>query len=285
MSGPFEGLRPPPGGWPEGDPPFLAYADAQVGVNWSLELEALHERATARHPLDVLTRAAVLDALEDALPAEGSLLDLGCSSGHLLAEAHARRPDIALAGVDLVPAGLERAHARVPSASLLLTDAQRLPLCDATVDAVAATNLLEHVRDDEAVLSEIARVLRPGGRAALVVPAGPGLFDYYDALLGHERRYARGELACKAIAAGLRPEAESGLGTLLYPAFWAVKRFHRLRKRELSRAEMESRVRADIARSGGSHLVALACRIEGSLRARGVRPRAGIRFLIVLSRA
>ena len=40
-----------------------------------------------------------------------------------------------------------------------------------------------------------ARILRPGARAVIVVPAGPGTYDYYDRFLGHERRYARGELA------------------------------------------------------------------------------------------
>ena len=46
-------------------------------------------------------------------------------------------------------------------------------------------------------------VVRPGAPAVIVVPAGPGTYDYYDRFLGHERRYARHELSRKAAAAGL----------------------------------------------------------------------------------
>ena len=70
----------------------------------------------------------------------------------------------------------------------------RIPIASATADVVVSTNVLEHVRDDEAALIEILRVLRPGGRAALVVPAGRGIYDYYDRFLRHERRYGRREL-------------------------------------------------------------------------------------------
>ncbi len=83
----------------------------------------------------------------------------------------------------------------------------------ATADALVALNLLEHLPDDGAALAEFARVLRPGGRAVVVVPANPRLYDYYDAHLRHERRYARrragrpgpGRRACAGGAA--RPSA------------------------------------------------------------------------------
>ena len=92
-----------------------------------------------------------------------------------------------------------------------------------------SANLLEHVPDDRSALAEIARVLKPGRPAALVVPAGPRTFDYYDRFLGHERRYARGELADKCRAAGLEPREDRHLASLLYPAFWLVKQRNRWR--------------------------------------------------------
>src|SRR5207248_2494208 len=108
----------------------------------------------------------------------GVVVDLGCSSGLLLAQLHVARPDATLVGVDLVATGLERARGVAPEATLVLADVTDLPFGDSTVDALSAANVLEHVTDDGAALAEIARVLRPGGRAALVVPLGPGLFDY-----------------------------------------------------------------------------------------------------------
>src|SRR2546423_258105 len=79
-----------------------------------------------------------------------------------------------------------------------------LPLGEASVDAVVSATLLEHVPDDRRVLTELRRVLRPGAPAVVVVPAGPGLYDYYDRFLGHRRRYGRGELAARARSVGLQ---------------------------------------------------------------------------------
>ena len=80
----------------------------------------------------------------------------------------------------------------MPDARLLRADACDLPLADDSVDAVCCANLLEHVPDDRRALQEVARVLRVGGRAVIVVPAGPVSDDYYDRFLGHERRRGAG---------------------------------------------------------------------------------------------
>ena len=59
-------------------------------------------------------------------------------------------------------------------------------------------------------------MLRPGAAAVLVIPTGPGLYDYYDRFLHHERRYARGEMADKARGVGLRVEADLHLGSVVF---------------------------------------------------------------------
>ena len=117
----------------------------------------------------------------------------------------------------------------MPDAAILHASATDLPFADATADALVALNLLEHLPDDGAALTEFARVLRPGGRAVVVVPANPRLYDYYDAHLRHERRYGRDELARRARAAGLAPVAHTAVGSVVYPAFWAVKTRNRRR--------------------------------------------------------
>jgi SAM-dependent methyltransferase len=57
-----------------------------------------------------------------------------------------------------------------PSRAMLRADVQRLPLADASFDAVLCHHVLEHVADDRAALAELHRVLRPGGWALLQSP-------------------------------------------------------------------------------------------------------------------
>ncbi len=124
-----------------------------------------------------LERAALGMAIELASPrADELLLDLGTGTGELL-RMLARRPDrprVAI-GVDASAAMLSRAAALPDGWQLLRDDARRLRLGDASVDVVTCAYLL-HVLDApsrKAVLREIVRVLRPGGRAVLVSLLAP----------------------------------------------------------------------------------------------------------------
>jgi len=262
---------------------FLAYADPGGVVHWSDELEGLHEESSRTHFIDVWTRRAMLARL-GRLPPGALVADIGCSTGYLLENLRAAHPDAELLGIDLVGAGLRKAHALVPDARLLLADACALPLRDGSLDAALSANLLEHIPDDEAALRELARVLRPGGRAVLVVPAAPGSYDYYDRFLGHQRRYAGGELAARARHAGLLVLEDIHLGSLLFPAFWLVKQRNRRRFGDLAGDALAARVSANIASTRDSVVGRLACRLEERLLGLGVRIPAGIRSLTVVQR-
>jgi SAM-dependent methyltransferase len=263
--------------------PFVSHVSSEHEVNWSEDLEKLHEESSRTHFIDVWTRRAML-ARVGPLPAGPTVIDVGCSSGYLLEDLRRAIPAVRLIGVDLVAAGLRKAHANVPEAALLQADVCALPLEDASADAALSANLLEHVPDDERALSEVFRILRPGARAVIVVPVGPGNYDYYDRFLGHERRYARGELARKAGAAGFELLEDLHLGAPLYPAFWAVKQRNRRRYGHLQGAALEDRVRADIKGTSNSAFGRLACRVEEWMLAHGVALPFGIRGLTVLER-
>jgi SAM-dependent methyltransferase len=291
----FDALKPPAGlsevppferGWKLADgsrSPFLSYVAEDAAVNWSDELEELHEETSRDHFIDVWTRGSMIERL-GAVPAGGAIADLGCSTGYLLEDLRAAYPQAQLLGLDLIAPGLRKAHELVPEAWLVCADVCVLPMADDSVDAIVSANLLEHVPDDEGALREMRRVLRPGGRAVIVVPAGRGTYDYYDRLLGHERRYGRGELAAKARAAGLEVLEDAHLGAPLYPAFWAVKKRNRRRFDQLRGAALEERVKGDIANTQNSRLGAWACRLERSLLRRGIRLPFGIRGLSVVRR-
>lgn len=263
--------------------PFLSYVDADPSVNWSVELEELHEEASRTHFIDRWTRGAIVERLGE-LPFRAGIADVGCSTGFLLEDLQAAYPSAMLIGVDLIAAGLRKAHRSVPAARLLHADACALPLADQSMDAIVSANLLEHVPDDRRALAEIARVLKPGAPAVIVVPAGPGTYDYYDRFLSHERRYARGELARKCRRAGLEPLEDRYIASLLYPAFWLVKKRNRRRYDALRGEALAARVAGDIARTRDSRAGHLAWQLEERLVRAGVKAPFGIRSLVVARR-
>jgi SAM-dependent methyltransferase len=273
-------LKNPPIDAPPSEAAFTAYAQS-LDVNWSDALEELHEEASRDHFLDVWTRTSLLDGMWKFGPTRPQVvLDAGCSSGYLLEDLRRELPNASLVGVDLIAGGLRRAHLLVPDAQLLLADVCDLPIEDESVDVALSANLLEHVPDDTGALAELHRVLRPGGFAAIIVPAGPSTYDYYDAFLGHERRYARGELAGKA--AGFEVLLDTHIGALIYPAFWAIKKRNRLKHKAPSAAERQALVEHDIDRTTTSRLGTLTVRAERKLLGRDVRFPFGIRSLTFL---
>ncbi|HXP36719.1 MAG TPA: class I SAM-dependent methyltransferase [Solirubrobacteraceae bacterium] len=285
---PGEGSLPDfDGGWRRADgalDPYLSFVGEEHAVNWSDELEQLHEESSREHFLDVWTRRSMLERV-GPLPAGAVIVDLGCSTGYLLEDLRVSYPESLLSGIDLVAAGLRKAHRNVPQARLLQADVCALPLEDASVDAAVSANLLEHVPDDRGALTELRRVLRPGARGVLVVPAGPSTYDYYDRFLGHERRYARGEMAAKARDAGLDVIEDVHLGSVLYPAFWLVKQRNRRRYAGLEGDALQARVAANIAGTSDSRVGRWACALERAMLNRGIRLPFGIRGLTVVRRA
>ena len=74
----------------------------------------------------------------------------------------------------------------------------------ASMDSVVCLNVLEHVEDDMLGLRNILSVLKPGGRAIILVPHGQEIFGTLDVALGHYRRYSHAELKEKMEKAGFR---------------------------------------------------------------------------------
>ena len=252
-------------------------------VRWSEELEAFHEESSRDHFIDIHTRWALRKALKQA-EADAVVLDVGCSSGYLVEDLRCDRPHAMVIGIDMVPAGPRRARATMPDAGLLVADSTRLPIAEESVDVVVSANMLEHIRDDVQALREFWRVLRPGGVAAVVVPAGPKLFDAYDEHLGHYRRYGRRELARRAANTGFEVLHDAYLGSLVFPAFWAVKKRNR---RKAANAGPEARsqiVATDIARTQDSRLGHWAAAAERHLLERQIRIPFGVRSWCVLRR-
>jgi demethylmenaquinone methyltransferase/2-methoxy-6-polyprenyl-1,4-benzoquinol methylase len=98
-------------------------------------------------------------------------LDLGCGTGDLAVLLSARADVV---GLDLSRAMLRAARVKAGGAVRLVQgSAMHLPFGDASFDAVASAFVLRNLRDLNGALAEVVRVLRPGGRVALVDITGP----------------------------------------------------------------------------------------------------------------
>jgi SAM-dependent methyltransferase len=118
-------------------------------------------------------------------------LDLGCGDGRLSAELGAAR----LTAADVSRVALARARPRLADAELVeLEPDAGLPFPDGAFDLVLTAETAEHVHDLQLFLSEIRRVLVPGGELALTTPATPPLVRPGDPLSPHLRRFTSGSL-------------------------------------------------------------------------------------------
>ena len=110
-------------------------------------------------------------------------------------------------GFDVVSTDVSRAACDVLSrrvrGTVVEADVTALPFANESFDAVVLGEVIEHVADDVSALEEARRVLRPGGVAALSVPAQPTWFGPSDEWAGHVRRYTRDSLIAACVAAKL----------------------------------------------------------------------------------
>ncbi|WP_137994970.1 class I SAM-dependent methyltransferase [Streptomyces vilmorinianum] len=154
-------------------------------------------------------RAAADAVLRLVPPGARTLLDLACGTG--LVTKRLARPGLRVYGADTAPGMARKAAERVPG-SIVLADARRLPLPDASVDAVSAVWLLHLLPFSAAVVAEAARVLRPGGVLVTTVDkdAAHDVGCDIDRVLAPHRSYDRSSdradlIDARAAAHGLTP--------------------------------------------------------------------------------
>jgi SAM-dependent methyltransferase len=122
---------------------------------------------------------AVLDA---ARVTQGTrLLDAGCGSGLLALLASLRGARVT--ALDASAALLTTVRARIPQADVREGDLEALPFADASFDAVAAVNSVFYAADMGAAMSELARVVQPGGRVVVTAWGPPERCEFLTAVL------------------------------------------------------------------------------------------------------
>lgn len=165
------------------------------------------------------------------------VIDVGCGAGRHAFEAYRRGADVVafdhdeaeLRSVDtILRAMAETGEApAAASARVVVGDALKLPYADQTFDCVIASEILEHIPQDDAAIGELIRVLKVGGTLAVSVPRWlPEQVcwllsdEYHSNEGGHIRIYRASELRGKISGGGMELTHTHHAHALHSPFWW-----------------------------------------------------------------
>ena len=168
-------------------------------------------------------------ALRRHFPAAENFFEIGCGTGFVLSAIAETYPGLKLFGSEIYSTGLEVAAKRVRKSTFFQMDARNIPFED-EFDVIGAFDVLEHIHEDEKVLSRMYQAVRAGGGVILTVPQHPFLWSRQDEYACHVRRYTSSELRSKLERAGFTVTQISSFVSLLLP----VLALARLRNRSVA---------------------------------------------------
>ncbi|HEX5614454.1 MAG TPA: bifunctional glycosyltransferase/class I SAM-dependent methyltransferase [Acidimicrobiia bacterium] len=150
-------------------------------------------------------------------PERGWLVDLGGGAGGVTALLGWPPDRVAVLEGN---AALARQARAVHGLAAARSTVDRVPLASGTAEVVCLLDVIEHLHDPLGALREAARLLPPGGRLVVNVPAHPWLWSAADEQLGHVRRYTRRALRAELASAGFTPVVLTHVFSWLVPPVW-----------------------------------------------------------------
>ena len=158
----------------------------------------------------------ILWALQTYFKRSQDFLEIGCGTGFVLQAIEKNMPHFQLSGSEIFSAGLEFAQSRLSRTSLFQMDARQIPFAD-EFDVIGAFDVLEHINEDQLVITQMYQSLRHGGGVILTVPQHSWLWSQADDYAHHVRRYSQQELCLKLKQAGFEIVKTTSFVSLLLP--------------------------------------------------------------------
>jgi SAM-dependent methyltransferase len=155
------------------------------------------------------------------------LLEVGCGTGFVLQAISHEFPNALIVGSEIYTTGLKFAAKRLPFVELIQMDARKIPF-EAEFDLVVAFDVIEHILEDELVLQNFHRAIKPGGGCLISVPQHKWLWSPEDDVACHKRRYSISELHAKVKAAGFSIQHSTSFVSLLLPLMLASRLMARI---------------------------------------------------------
>jgi SAM-dependent methyltransferase len=174
------------------------------------------------------SRNALIEwAVRTYFPGSTSLLEVGCGTGFVLSGLVKAFSSMKLSGSELYTSGLHFAATRLPDVDLAQMDARRLPFSE-EFELIGAFDVIEHIKEDELVLQNFHRALKPGGGCLITVPQHRWLWSPVDVQAHHERRYTADELHGKLRSAGFEVLRSTSFVTFLLPVMLLSRELDKL---------------------------------------------------------
>jgi len=148
------------------------------------------------------------------------VLDYGCGSGFLVGQLQERGFDAS--GVDVskeaIDFGSEKGINNLSKIDGVLTNYP-----DASFDLVLAMDVIEHIKEDDLVIKELERLVKPNGILVITVPAYKWMWGVQDEVAHHFRRYTMGSILKLASVTRLSIVKKSYFNTFLFPVAAIVR--------------------------------------------------------------
>jgi SAM-dependent methyltransferase len=181
-------------------------------------------------------------ALQRYFPEAENFMEIGCGTGFVLSGVRRALPELVLCGTEIFTEGLTFAAERLPGIELFQMDARRIPFRE-EFDVIGAFDVLEHIKEDEEVLSQMYQATSKRGGILITAPQHPFLWSQTDDAARHVRRYSARDLKAKVERAGFKTLRTTSFVSLLLPLMFIA----RLKQRS---ANQEFEAGADLKISG-----------------------------------